>query len=82
MWLLTTGSPVQLSSNSRMSDIDSDSADFFNDSPLFMKDLKEKNVIMNWKGTIKFGQMKFNETKTTEGEKIQFLFLCVLMFSS
>jgi hypothetical protein len=47
-----------------------------------MKDLKEKNVIMNWKGTIKFGQMKFNETKTTEGEKIQFLFLCVLMFSS
>ena len=35
-WLLTSavcGRPVQLSSNSIMSDIDSESADFFNDSP-------------------------------------------------
>ena len=37
-WLLTRavcGRPVQLSSNSMMSDIDSESADFFNDSPNF-----------------------------------------------
>ena len=53
-WLLTRavcGRPVQLSSNSMMSDIDSESADFFNDSPNFFvkKWRRKEEKIKNWK---------------------------------
>ena len=78
-WLLTMAVcvvPVQLSSNSRMSDIDSESVAFFNDSPkfaLFLREIK-KRKIKNWnKNDIRIKNINNDENKTTREEIIHFL---------